>query len=77
MIIPSKSFAQIYKSSFTNWLSGLLNSSTQAATPTFLQNATLVQTLLVPQTSNEKVNLESLSRLWKWLKQTEEKARMS
>ncbi len=43
----------------------------------FLQNATLVQTLLVPQTSNEKVNLESLNRVWKWLKQTEEKARMS
>ena len=43
----------------------------------FLQNATLVQTLLVPQTSNKKVNLESLNRVWKWLKQTEEKARMS
>lgn len=43
----------------------------------FLQNATLVQTLLVPQTSNENVNLMGLNRVWKWLKQTEEKARMS
>ena len=43
----------------------------------FLQNATLVQTLLAPQTSNEKVNLNSLNSVWKWLKQTEEKARMS
>lgn len=43
----------------------------------FLQNATLVQTLLAPQTLNEKVNLSHLNRLWKWLKQTEETARMS
>ena len=43
----------------------------------FLQNATLVQTLLAPQILNEKVNLSHLNRLWKWLKQTEEKARMS
>ena len=43
----------------------------------FLQNATLVQTLLAPQTLNEKVNLCHLNRLWKWLKQTEETARMS
>ncbi len=43
----------------------------------FLKNATLVQTLLAPQTLNEKVNLSHLNRLWKWLKQTEETARMS
>ena len=43
----------------------------------FLQNATREQTLLAPQTLNEKENLSHLNRLWKWLKQTEETARMS
>lgn len=43
----------------------------------FLQNATLVQNLLIPKTSHEKVNLHPLNKLWKWLKQTEEAARMS